>query len=398
MRQYFLLLFFLCFSSYLQAAESVALTQQYSDSSKCKSCHHQIIDQWKHSWHAKSHYKNDEYFRKTVDYVGRKSRKSANAIKIECAGCHNPRISVTKTGMDYELQVAMKLDKNSKVNKALASDTLSEGINCVVCHNIDKIHTDLDDSKRGVNRVSWMPQGTMVGPFENAFSPYHKTEQRDFFNDKADTLCFVCHANDRSVAGLEFTNMQKEYKKSKKMCVDCHMSPRIDGIASTLRIKDGKQVKRKVRKHGFRGAHTKSMWEGALDLKAEAKDGKLIITLKNSNPHNIPSGFGSRELIIDVEFKSVGEVVKRQSMSLTRHYTSKRDKPTIPHLAVKQSADVSIPANGSKSVSFPLQEAADSATINLSYRLVNDEVRNLLKLKEAIWSEKMPINILKMKF
>ncbi|MEA1918675.1 MAG: multiheme c-type cytochrome [Campylobacterota bacterium] len=392
------IIFTLMITLSLFAAQAVKLTEQYQDSTKCKSCHHQIIEQWEKSWHAKSHYQNDEYFRKSVDYVSRKSRKSKNAIKVACAGCHNPRISVTETDVDYEILVAMKLDKNSEVNEALQSDTLSEGINCVVCHNIDKIHNDRDPSKRGVQRVSWLEQGTMAGPFSDSFSPYHKTEARDHFNDKADTLCMVCHANDRSESGLVFTNMEKEYQKNDKQCVDCHMSPRIDGVASTLRIDNGKQVKRKVRKHGFRGAHTEVMWEGALDLDVKKTKDALVVTLKNSNPHNIPSGFGSRELIIDVEYKSTGEVIKRQSMSLTRHYESKRKKPTIPHLAVKQSADMSVPANGSKSVKFPLNKEADSVNVTVSYRLVNDEIRTLLDLKEPIWSKKMLINKHRMKF
>jgi hypothetical protein len=381
----------------LYGAEVVKLTEQYQDSTKCKACHHQIIEQWKESWHSKSHYDKDEYFRKTVDYVSRKSRKSKNAIEVSCAGCHNPRIAVTETSVDYEILVAMKLDKNSEVNKALNSDTLSEGINCVVCHNIDKIHNDRDPKMRGVERVSWMEQGTMVGPFGDAFSPYHKTAVRDHFNDKVDTLCFVCHANDRSESGLVFANMEKEYQKNDKKCVDCHMSPRMDGVASTLRLTNGKAKPRKVRKHGFRGAHTEVMWEGALDMDLKRVGDALVVTLSNNNPHNIPSGFGSRELIIDVEYKSVGEVIKRQTMSLTRHYTSKRGKPTVPHLAVSESADMSVPAYGNKSVKFVLEKGSDSVNVTLSYRLVNEEIHTLLDLKEPIWSKKMLINRQRMK-
>lgn len=377
--------------------EVVKLTEQYKDSTKCKACHYQIIGQWKHSWHAKSYYKNDEYFRKSVDYVSRKSRKSKNAIEVACAGCHNPRIAVTKTDIDYEILVAMKLDKNSEVNKALKSDTLSEGINCVVCHNIDKIHNDRDPKYRGVQRVSWMKQGTMVGPFGDAFSPYHKTEKRDHFNEKVDTLCLVCHANDHSESGMFFANMEKEYQKNDKKCADCHMSPRMDGVASNLRLTHGEAKQRKVRKHGFRGAHTEVMWEGALDMDIKKVDDALVVTLHNNNPHNIPSGFGSRELVIDVEYKSLGKVIKGQTMSLTRHYTSKRKKPTIPHLAVSQSADMSVPAHGSKSLKFMIEKGADSVNVTLSYRLVNDEIHTLLDLKEPIWSKKMLINEQRMK-
>jgi len=381
----------------LYAGDAVQLAEQYRDSTKCKACHHHIIGQWENSWHSKSHYKNDEYFRKTVDYLSRKSRRSQNSIEVACAACHNPRIAVTETDINYEILVAMKLDENSAVNKALESDTIAEGINCVVCHNIDKIHTEYGPDQRGVHRVEWMAPGTMVGPLGDAFSPYHKTEKREFFDTQANTLCFVCHANDRSEEGVVFTNMEQELQKSDKMCVDCHMSPRHDGIASTLRIDNGKQKERKVRDHGFRGAHTVGMWEGALELDAKKDGNALLVTMTNRNPHNLPSGFGARELIIDIEYKSVGKVIQRQSMSLTRRYTSKRDKPTIPHLAKEQSADMSIPAHGERSVKFPLVKGADGVNITLSYRLVNDEVRSLLELEEPIWSEKMLINTLRMK-
>lgn len=378
----------------LHAGSAVELDAMYSDSTKCKACHHHIIEQWESSWHAKSHYKNDEYFRKTVDYIGRKSRRSANAIQVGCASCHNPRIAVTETDIDYEIMVAMKLDEHSEVNKALQSDLLSEGINCVVCHNIDKIHADLDDSKRGVHRVTWMKSGTMVGPLEDAFSPYHKVQKRDFFNEEADTLCFVCHANDRSEEGIVFTDMKSEYRKGEKMCVDCHMSPRYQGVASTLRIDNGKQKTRLVRDHLFAGGHVASMWNGALELEAKGQSDGLVVTLVNPQPHNIPSGFGARELILEVEYLNGSEVIGRHSMSLTRTYTSKRGKPTIPHLAEEMGPDMSVPAQGKKSVKFPLAKGADAASVTLYYRLVNDEVRQMLELQEPIWSEKMLVNSL----
>lgn len=207
----------------LFAAKAVEVGEMFSDSTKCKSCHLSIVKEWEDSWHAKSHYDNDEYLRATTDYVSRKTRKSLNGVKVQCATCHNPRISVTSTGIDYEIMAVMNLDKNSEVNKALADDKISEGINCVVCHNIDQIHTDRGDDARGINRVSWTPSGIMTGPYDDAKSPYHKVEHRDFMSTNSDKLCFVCHASDKSVDGLVFTNMEDEYQKGDKSCVDCHM-------------------------------------------------------------------------------------------------------------------------------------------------------------------------------
>ena len=372
----------------LYGAKSVEVGELYQSSEKCKACHMHIVNDWKKSWHAKSHYESDEYFKATIDYVKRKTRKSLNSVKVECATCHNPRISVTSTTMDYEIAAAIGLDKGSEVNKALASDAISEGINCVVCHNIDKIHDDRDESARGINRVTWTKSGTMSGPYSDASSPYHKVEHRDFMDKNTEQLCFVCHANDKSVSGLVFTNMKKEYKKSSKTCVDCHMGERKMGVAATLRDHNGKQKKREIRAHGFEGAHTPAMWKDALSLSAYQQNKNVVITINNPQPHNIPSGFGSREIIVELTYKNNSNVVENKSLSLTRLYKSKRDKPTIPHLSVKASKDMSIPAMGKKVIQVPLVKGSTDVEIKLYYRLVNDEVRSILKLKGAIWSEK----------
>jgi len=363
------------------------LNRIYHDSNNCKSCHLPIVREWRKSYHAKSHYQSNEYLRASMDYVHRKTRKSLNAVKVECAVCHNPRIAVTETGIDYEIDAVMELDKGSAVNKAVASDDLSEGINCLVCHNVDAINEKLPASKRGIHRLTWNPVGTMSGPFDDANSPYHKTQKRDFFDDPK-KLCMVCHANDRSQSGLVFANTQKEYKKKGKQCADCHMSPKKEGVASTLAIENGKAKKRMVREHLFAGAHVETMWEDALRVKAKKVGGNLLITINNDNPHNIPTGFGSREIVVEVVYKSGSTTLETKVYPLTQYYTDKRGKPTIPHLAVSATDDMSIPGEGKRSFSTKIPKGAGRATVNVSYRLVNDEVHSLLKLKGKEWSKK----------
>ena len=387
-----LLLVFALLASTIYSAKVVEVSKEYQSSQKCKACHLEIVKEWEESWHSKSHYDKDEYFSKSIEYVARKSRKSQNSVKVQCATCHNPRITVTSTGLDYEIKVLMDLDKNSKVNEAIESSAINEGINCVVCHNIDKIHNDRDDSFRGMDRVSWTESGLMIGPFSDANSPYHETEQRDFMRKKPDELCFVCHANDRSVKGLVFTDMQKEYKKQDKSCVDCHMGEKSLGVASTLRVENGKTKQREVRQHSFYGAHNEDMWIGALKLDIWQEKNELIIALKNPQPHNIPSGFGSRELIVEIAYMKHNKVVDTKSISLTRYYTRRKDKPTIPHLAEEMSEDVSIPANGEKILKVKKVADASSVEVKVYYRLVNDEVHSILDLREAIWSKKFFIN------
>ncbi len=384
--------------SSLFGAKVVKISEKYESSLKCKVCHKRIVDEWSHSWHAKSHFAKDEYFAKSLEYVSRKTHRSLNAVKVECATCHNPRISVTKTGADYEIASVMGLAKGSKVEKAVNDKAISEGINCVVCHNVDKIHDEYDKTKRGINRVEWTKNGLMTGPFKDAKSPYHKVQSHEFMTTNPNKLCFVCHANDRSVSGLVFTDMQSEYK-GKKKCVDCHMGKKRKDYASTYKMYDGKARQRMVRNHGFKGAHFASMWRGALALKLQATKRTLKVELYNPQPHNLPSGYGSREIVVEVSYKKGTKVLKEKSISLTRTYKRKRNKISTAHLACKQSADMSIPAHGKKILRLPLIKGADSVEVKVYYRLVNDEVRDLLDLKEAIFSQKMFIvsKVLKLK-
>jgi len=355
------------------AAKVVKVDERFSDSDSCKACHLRIVDEWKESWHTKSHYQNDEYFRKTLDYVSRKTRKSLNSVKVQCATCHNPRISVTSTDESYEIDAVMGLDQGSEVNKAVNDDAISEGINCVVCHNIGKIHDELDASKRGINRVSWTESGTMTGPYKDAKSPYHKTVHHEFMDKEPNKLCFVCHANDTSVKGLVFTNMEKEYKaKGSKDCVECHMGPKRKDVAATYKMYNGKAKIRDVRHHGFAGAHSSAMWRDALSLSLSQKGKNIMLSIKNPQPHNIPSGFGSRELIVDIFYKKGMNIIETKSISLTHYYTRKRGKPTIPHLAKKQSEDMSIPAKGKKVLKIAKNSDATSVEVKIYYRLVND--------------------------
>ncbi len=390
-------LFSLIALSSVYGAQVVAVGDRFKSSKSCKVCHQRIVNEWSHSWHAKSHFGNDEYFKKSLQYVSKKSRKSLNSVKVQCATCHNPRISVTKTDASYEIASVMGLNKGDKVEKAVNDTSLSEGINCVVCHNVDKIHDEYDATKRGIHRVEWTSSGTMTGPFKDAHSPYHKTKHHDFMDKTPNRLCLVCHANDRSVYGVEFTNMESEYKDQSKSCVSCHMGPKHKDVAATYKM-HGKVKMRQVRYHGFMGAHTASMWKGALDLSLGQKANNIYITINNPQPHNIPSGFGSRELLVEVSYKSGDSVIEKKTISLTRHYTRRLNRVAIPHLAKKQSKDMSIPAQGKKVLKIAKNPKATSVEVRLYYRLVNDEVRSLLKLKDPTFSKKYFIDDAVIKF
>jgi len=387
MRIFVTLFLVFIFNLDLSAAEVVHLSAKYQSSQKCVACHQHIAKDWKNSWHAKSHYNKDEYYRKSIDYLAKKTRQSSKSIEVKCAKCHNPRITVTQVSDEFEAIAALGLDKGSKIDKALKDKTISEGINCLVCHNVNHINTKAPANVRGMDRVSWNRNGTMSGPFSDAKSPYHKTQKRNFFTKNSNQLCFVCHANDHSYVNkkLVFTNMEKEYKGNKK-CVECHMSPKVHKYAATYRI-NGKLKPRDIRYHKFAGAHKEKMWKDALSLKLKADKNNLFITINNPQPHNIPSGFGAREIVVQVDYYNGGKIATK-TIPLTTHYKRKRGKKSIPHLALEASKDMSIPAKGSKTIKVKKPHNASKAKVTLYYKLVNDEVHTLLDLKEDIWQEK----------
>jgi hypothetical protein len=395
-RSLFVLLFMV---TALFSAEVVALDKKYQKSKNCMPCHKQIVQDWQGSWHAKSHFNKDEYFKKSLEYVSRKSRQSLNAVKVKCAKCHNPRISVTKTDESYEIAAVMGLDKESSVAKAVTSDTINEGINCVVCHNVDKIHYNYPKDKRGIERVEWTPSGVMTGPYKDAKSPYHKIVTHEFMNDKVNELCLVCHANDRSIHGLIFTDMEAQYKVSgsSEKCVSCHMGTPEKGVASNYPYYNGKTRTRLVRKHSFSGAHKAEMLKDALQLSLQEQHKRLAVTLINKLPHNIPSGFGARELLVVITFYNESGVIEAKNVSLTRYYKRKKGRTSIPHTAIEMSSDTSIPAKSEVTLHLETPQSATRVKVDVFYRLVNDEVRHLLKLKEAIWSKKFPITSKEMK-
>ena len=158
-----------------------------------------------------------------------------------------------------------------------------------------------------------------------------------------------------------------------------------------MRIDHGKPKTREIREHGFGGAQIAAMWQDALHVSAKKVGNDLEVILKNDLPHNLPSGFGSREILVEIAYTKSGKIISNSTISLSRHYLNKYNTPTFAHTAEKYTADISVPAKGEKNIKVKLNKDVTGAIVTVSYRLVNDEVRGLLELKEPIWSQKMPI-------
>jgi hypothetical protein len=139
------------------------------------------------------------------------------------------------------------------------------------------------------------------------------------------------------------------------------------------------------------------MWKNALALSLKKEKRHLFVTIKNPQPHNIPTGFGGRELLVEVQYFRLGKRLEKKVVSLTTHYTRKRGRVSIPHTALKQSKNLSVPAKGKKILRLPLPPDASSVKVTLFYRLANDEIAKLLHLQEPLWHKKFYITSKKIK-
>lgn len=364
---------------------------EFTSSKNCLNCHTHIVQDWQNSWHAKSHIDKNEYYQKALAYTAKKRYKSQESIAIECATCHNPRIEVTQVTQAQELKYAISGQKSEKIVNAVKADIIKEGINCIVCHKIDTIKHTTKDAQIGNSKLTWLKEGVIGGPFDDSKAAYHKSKQQSFFNDP-DKLCLVCHESLKSSEDVTIANTGQEFKANKKdkQCVDCHMGPKQEGYASLVANSEGKKVRRMVRRHLFKGAHDEGMIKQALELQVVHNNGTLEVHMHNPNPHSVPTGYSSREIVIDITYQTPTKQLK-QTKSLTQYYTSKRGRNTIGHLAKSVKGDAPIKAYETKTLTFHTPQGAQKATVTLWYKLANDHVVKLLDLQEEQWSKKTKI-------
>jgi len=153
------------------------INKKWSSNKNCEACHTKISKYWETSRHSNSHFSKNDLYKKSVEYILLKSPKLImDEVKIDCAKCHNPRITQKYVTKEDKMLFALGItEQQKKYTEALNAEHMKNGINCIVCHNIDEIHLDKSVGSQGLNSVKFGPQGTMYGPFDDANSPYHKT-------------------------------------------------------------------------------------------------------------------------------------------------------------------------------------------------------------------------------
>ena len=365
------------------------IDKRYASNKNCQACHRAISQQWESSRHAHSHFLKNQLYDRTLEYLLRQNPlKAKEEMLAECAKCHNPRIEKRHIAKTDKLQLLLDLDKE-EVEKVFYTETMQNGINCIVCHNVKEVHWDANGTQRGYDAVTFGPQGVMYGPFKGAKSPYHKTEYNPLFVEHPNRLCLACHYGDRNQQGVKVYATGEEYASvsgNPPSCISCHMSEKKEGVASNYRQSEG-TVFRKVRDHLFASIDNSQIHKRYLKLSGSVVGNKVRITLRNDTPHKVPTGYGLRVLELQVQFigkeeKLLGEKIRR----FEALWADAKGRPTVPHHASSLLKDDRLPPQTEIKEEYELPKGTRFVSYRLIYRQISEEMAGKLKVDDPFFT------------
>jgi len=368
-----------------------SMDKKWSSNKNCQACHQKISKNWETSRHANSHFTKNDLFKKTLEYILLKNPKMVlEEVKVDCARCHNPRIGKDGIRSDEKILLAMENDTTKEEFEGiLDAEHMKNGINCIVCHNVDEIHLDKATGSEGMNGVKFGPEGTMYGPFSDAVSPYHKTEQRDHFVSNSPNLCFTCHYSAKNRHGVEVYSTGKEYDSvvtEEEGCKDCHMSEKKEGYASNYSKSDEVPKPRSIREHTFASVDNSDILSKYVTVTAQKVDNKLEIMLTNNTPHRVPTGYGLRELYVKAEFlDAANQSIAKESKTISAQWKDKNGNITIPHEATSKSMDTRIKPKSSEVYLFEIPKGATQVKYSLGYRLIGKDMANMIGVEDPFF-------------
>lgn len=335
----------------LKSDASFYHSEDWTNSTKCKSCHGDIFKQWSNSNH-KHMAGSNPYYMVLETLAG----EDVNGeFRTWCMGCHNPSaLTNGKTKSAHEMDGNfVRADTFEGDAKLFEKDfeqksnfRLEEGVSCVACHAIKKADAkgNASFSLALKGREKYAFEDSSVGTlsffgekFINANPQVHKQSYSSKLY-KQSSYCASCHNESHPINGTKIVSTYDEWKNSPfgdkrdkkryKTCIDCHMTNLNKSGFTPLkgRSTDGGAIKKDVKVHHFAGSNhflaslkSKEAAEQSLFLLKQAaklsswtKDGKLFVRVTNSGAgHHLPTGAADfRELWLMVKVKDAsGKVV-----------------------------------------------------------------------------------------
>lgn len=241
----------------------------YRSAEFCGGCHEEIYEQWKSSYLSKS-WTNADVETRLHGLTLRLRGMEEQELRF-CLECHAPLALAHPEDLDVQ-------------------DPLSqEGVSCVVCHSATRVWTD-----EAPARMDHDPHGAMLGPFDDAVSPWHPTGTAPHFQRWSDELCGSCHSSKWPPTGAPIDWTWQEWHEAAgpddENCVECHM-PAYWGQAAQL---EG-VPERLIKDHSFPGGHDPDMVAEAVTLalagiERSPNATRLLVDVQNLAGHDLPSG------------------------------------------------------------------------------------------------------------
>jgi hypothetical protein len=325
----------------------------------CGTCHREIYEEWKTSFHAKAY--EDPYFHAYWKKDGK--------IWV-CLNCHSPLQNQQPTVI--QTIPRGRVEKATQVpNPHYDPEYQQEGITCASCHVRD---------------------GVILGPFDDSVAPHPTRFDPNF---RTTQVCYRCH---NVVSGpFQFYNVgpcgtYAEYegryfmKEKGMICQSCHMPEVERPIAEGGPIRQG-------RRHLWRGGHDPDMIKRAVAVRVQAdppvpKPGQNVtftVTVINAGAgHKIPTGDPDRHFT--VEFS-----VQDEANTIVNEQTETMGRWILWQPVITEVYDNRLLPLASRAYRFTYRMPNESARMTVKtrvrYHIVTDAQHAMLKRKYQLASD-----------
>jgi len=328
----------------LEDGKTMYHSEDWTNSTKCQSCHSEIFNQWADSNH-KNLVDSNPYYMVMENLAG---ELEGHEFRQWCMSCHNPSgitTGLTKSShyMNENSLANTLFDKGAKtlINnyKQHGNSRLEEGVSCLTCHRISDASSkgnasyklDLTNRKKYPFEDEEGTLGSYLGKkFINAKPNVHKESYMKPLYKKS-AYCASCHDETSPTTGKQIVSTFKEWEESPynnladktkhKSCIDCHMTNLENDKFTPLvgTSTKGGVLKKDVKVHYFSGSNhflsglkskkhenqTLQLLRTAAKLDASVKDTILEVGVTNIGAgHHLPTGVADfRELWLDITVK-----------------------------------------------------------------------------------------------
>jgi hypothetical protein len=195
----------------------------FTPAKQCGECHPTQHRQWSVSMHARAF--DDPLFQAVWAEAYKEGGKRMERL---CAGCHSPVGTLAEFVWVRD------------TGEIITDNIASEGVTCDLCHSTVSVRMLRRGGITGNAGLLVDPTGPKRGPYADAFSTFHGTEESELH--KGSDLCGACHNVFHPVSHTRVARTHQEwsgsvYAENGIQCQDCHMVPPelVATVASTLK-------------------------------------------------------------------------------------------------------------------------------------------------------------------